>query len=145
MSLSAFILVPSFLYVFLFLFILFDDYTFMCGIILPLFEPHSEKTGFYLCENKGANQLLSNCEADPCLCFRYTDSTIALLPKSELSSLILGTFCIYSGRFVSDLVVNPEDLFSRDMAHFERFLVFSIHIYMYNGNCSVIACNYLFC
>ena len=28
----------------------------------------------------------SNCEADQRLCFRYTDSTISLLLKSELSS-----------------------------------------------------------
>ena len=37
-------------------------------------------------ENKGADQLRSNCEADQRLCFRYSDSTIALLLKSEISS-----------------------------------------------------------
>ena len=36
------------------------------------------KPDFCLCENKGADQLRSNCEADQCLCFRYTDSTISL-------------------------------------------------------------------
>ena len=41
--------------------------------------------GFYLCENKGAVQLCSNCTAEQRLCFRYTDSTIPLLPKSEIS------------------------------------------------------------
>ena len=35
---------------------------------------------FCICENKDADQLGSNCEADRCLCFRYTDSTIPLLP-----------------------------------------------------------------
>ena len=44
------------------------------------------KPDFCLCENKGADQLRSNCEADQRLCFRYTDSTISLLLKSELSS-----------------------------------------------------------
>ena len=39
---------------------------------------------FCLCENKGADQLCSNCEADQRLCFRYTDSTILL--KSKISS-----------------------------------------------------------
>ena len=34
------------------------------------------KPDFCLCENKGADQLCSNCEADQRLCFRYTDSTI---------------------------------------------------------------------
>ena len=37
-------------------------------------------------ENKGADQLRSNCEADQRLCFRYLDSTIPLLLKSEISS-----------------------------------------------------------
>ena len=40
-------------------------------------------------ENKGADQLRSNCEADQRLCFRYTDSTIPLLLKSEISSFYL--------------------------------------------------------
>ena len=39
------------------------------------------KLDFCLCENKGADQLRSNCEADQRLCFRYTDSAIPLLLK----------------------------------------------------------------
>ena len=38
-----------------------------------------------ICENKAADQLRSNCEADQRLCFRYTDSTLPLLLKSEIS------------------------------------------------------------
>ena len=45
------------------------------------------KLTIYICENKGTDQLRSNCEADQRLCFRYTDSTIPLLSKSEISSL----------------------------------------------------------
>ena len=52
-------------------------------------------------ENKGADQLRSNCEADQRLCFRYSDSTIPLLLKSKISSSYDGT-----GRFVSDLFGN---------------------------------------
>ena len=37
-------------------------------------------------ENKNADQLCGNREADQRLCFRYTDNTIALLLKSEISS-----------------------------------------------------------
>ena len=44
------------------------------------------KTDFCLCENKDTDQLCSNCTADQCLCFRYWDSTIPLLLKSEISS-----------------------------------------------------------
>ena len=40
-----------------------------------------------ICENKGADQLRSNCEADQRLCFHYTHSTIPLLSKSKISSL----------------------------------------------------------
>ena len=46
-----------------------------------------KKTAFCMCENKKADQLRGNREADQGLCFRYTDSTIPLLPKSEISSL----------------------------------------------------------
>ena len=42
-----------------------------------------------ICENKGADQLRSKCEADQRLCFRYTDSTIPLLPKFQVSSHLL--------------------------------------------------------
>ena len=44
------------------------------------------KRDFCLGENKGADQLRGNREADQRLCFRYTDSTISLLLKSEISS-----------------------------------------------------------
>ena len=37
-------------------------------------------------ENKDADQLRGNREADQRLCFRYSDSTISLLLKSEISS-----------------------------------------------------------
>ena len=47
-----------------------------------IYEPRHEKTVFFLCENKDADQLRINREADQRLCFRYTDSTILLLSKS---------------------------------------------------------------
>ena len=45
------------------------------------------KPAFCICENKDADQLRGNREADQRLCFRHTDSTIPLLPTSEVSSL----------------------------------------------------------
>ena len=45
------------------------------------------KPDFCICENKDTEQLRGNREADQRLCFRYTDSTTPLLPKSEISSL----------------------------------------------------------
>ena len=44
------------------------------------------KLAFCICENKDADQLRGNRESDQRLCFRYIDSTIPLLPKSEISS-----------------------------------------------------------
>ena len=45
------------------------------------------KPTFCICENKDADQLCGNREADQRLCFRYIDSTIPLLSQSEISSL----------------------------------------------------------
>ena len=45
------------------------------------------KPTFCICENKGADQLHGDCEADQRLCFRYIDSTIPLLSKLKVSSL----------------------------------------------------------
>ena len=44
------------------------------------------KPDFCLGENKGADQLRGNREADQRLCFRYSDCIIPLLLKSEISS-----------------------------------------------------------
>ena len=44
------------------------------------------KPDFCLCENKGADQLRGNHEADQRLCFRYMDSIFPLLLISEISS-----------------------------------------------------------
>ena len=46
------------------------------------------KPDFRLSEKKGADQMCSNCTVDQLPCFRYTDSTIRLVPKSESSSFL---------------------------------------------------------
>ena len=43
---------------------------------------------FFICKNKGADQLRSNRIADQCLCFRYKDSTISVLIQCEILSLL---------------------------------------------------------
>ena len=45
------------------------------------------KPTFCICENKDADQLRGNREADQRLCFRYIDSTIPPLSKSKISRL----------------------------------------------------------
>ena len=44
------------------------------------------KPDFCICENKDADQLRGDHEADQRLYFRYTDSAIPLLSKSKISS-----------------------------------------------------------
>ena len=61
------------------------------------------KPAFCICENKDADQLRGSREADQRLCFRYTDSTIPLLPRSEIlaSSHLLWLYspvCVGPGR-----------------------------------------------
>ena len=55
------------------------------------------KLAFYMCENKDADQLRGNREADQRLCFRNTDSTIPLLAKSKISSLSPSSVAIQLG------------------------------------------------
>ena len=55
------------------------------------------KPEFCLCENKGADQLRSNCEADQRLCFCYTDNTVPVLLKSEISSLYPSSIAAQAG------------------------------------------------
>ena len=57
------------------------------GGILRELSNVMRKPTFCICENKGADQLRSNCEADQRLCFCYMDSTVPLVSKSEISSL----------------------------------------------------------
>ena len=58
------------------------------------------KPAFCICENKDADQLRGNCEADQRLCFRCMDSTIPLLPKYKFqasSHLVWSCSLVYVG------------------------------------------------
>ena len=55
------------------------------------------KPDFGICENKDADQLRGDSEADQRLCFRYTDSIIPLLPISEISSLWSSSVAVQPG------------------------------------------------
>ena len=65
------------------------------------------KSTFCICENKDADQLHGNPEADHRFCFRYIDSTIPLLSKSE-NFKPLAIFCSCTAWFVSDQVGNQN-------------------------------------
>ena len=55
------------------------------------------KPTFCICENKDADQLQGAREADQRLCFRYIDSTIPLLPRYEISSLLPSCVVVETG------------------------------------------------
>ena len=59
-------------------------YGMVCRLIM---SRHMGIPTICICENKDADQLRGNREADQRLCFRYSDSIIPLLLKSEISSL----------------------------------------------------------
>ena len=55
------------------------------------------KPAFCICENKDADQLRRNREADQRLYFRYKENTISLFPKSEISSHWLSSVVVQPG------------------------------------------------
>ena len=61
------------------------------------------KPAFCICENKDADQLRGNCQADQRLYFRYMDSTISL----NFQPLVI--LCDCTPQFVSDLFGNHID------------------------------------
>ena len=84
--------------------------------VLLTLELRHEKTWFLHMRKKVADQLRSNCTADQRLCFRYIDSTIPLLSKSEISSL-LPSFVAVQPRLSRNWSETREDRFSHDAAH----------------------------
>ena len=75
------------------------------------------KPAFCICENKDADQLRGNREADQHLCFRYTYSTIPLLSKSQISSLYPSSVVVQPG--LCHTVSKIEDRFSHNEAHID--------------------------
>ena len=73
------------------------QHTCFCICENNLFLHIRKTTCFCICENKDAHQLRGNREADQCLCFRYTDSTISLLPKSKILSLQPSSVAVQPG------------------------------------------------
>ena len=55
------------------------------------------KPDFCLGENKGADQLHSNCEADQRLCFRFMDTTIPPLCITKISRFWLFSVTVQVG------------------------------------------------
>ena len=92
-------------------------YRFIAPGNVPIFEPRHEKT--YLCPIRTTKAQIS-------LRIRTVWSVpLFSLPRSYNTSSCyirnfktLASLCLWAGRFESYLVANPEDRFSRDVAHF---------------------------
>ena len=86
----------------------------LTSLCMDQMSRHMGKATICLGENKGADQLRSDCEADQRLCFRYSDSTIPLLSRSKfpVSSHLL---CLYSPVCVGP-VQKPHCWFSHEAA-----------------------------
>ena len=73
------------------------------------------KPDFCLCENKGADQLRSNCKADHA--FVFAKWIVQFSSTYSQNFKHLACLCDCTAQFVSHLVGNPKDLLSRDVAH----------------------------
>ena len=60
-------------------------------------EPHREKTGLLHMRKQRRRSACGNRKADQHPCFRYTDSTIPLLPKFEISSFEPSSMAVQPG------------------------------------------------
>ena len=78
------------------------------------------KSAFCICENKDADQLHSNGAADQHLCFRYSNSTIPLLPKSEILSLKLSSVAVQPGLCLIWLETPKTGFLTTRVAKFTR-------------------------
>ena len=68
------------------------------------------KPDFCVCENKGADQLRGNRKADQRLCFRYTNSTIPLLPKPGRKSK--DRFSDLAAHIIISIILSPYLIWS---------------------------------
>ena len=75
-----------------------------------------------ICEQYRRRSACACAQSDQHLCFSLLDRIITLKIYIQ-NSKPLASFCGCAGRFVSYLVENPEDRFSRDEAHIHVQLI----------------------
>ena len=127
---------------------------FFTFLITELFEPRREKTSFlHICENKDADQLRGNREADQRLCFRsrIVQSLFFLNPKFPASSHLLWLYspvCVGPGRNPRRPVFSQRGSFvtGPDGTRHHRLKVFSDWQVTGTGEASpekTLSCTYL--
>ena len=95
----------------------------------------------YICENKGADQLRSNCEADQRLCFRYTDSAISLLTKSDISVAAQTGLCQTRSETPKPSFLTSQLIYNN--LHYRKWNRISKYASNYNGSNFMICCQNL--
>ena len=89
------------------------------------------KPAFCICENTDEDQLRGNCEADQRLCFHYTDSTIPLLPKYEISSIWSSSVAVQPD-LCGTWSEPPEDRFSHNKAQMTQCIMLTLYTAFFN-------------
>ena len=101
------------------------------------------KPDFCLGENKGADQLRGNREADQRLCFRYTDSTISLLLiaffqlSENTPSLPVGKVCkctVYIRAYAEQTVTERTDVYRSTRFFAPKMFCTVFHPKLYASN-----------
>ena len=85
------------------------------------------KPDFCICENKGADQLRGDREADQHLCFRYTDITIPRLPKYKISSLKPSSVAVQPGLCQTRSEILKTGFLTTRLV-FHHCLLFHLHV-----------------
>ena len=102
-----------------FQYITYRKHMFVCNALSRVVR----KPAFCICENKDADQLRGNREADQLLCFRHTDSTLPLLSKSEISSLWPSSVTVQPG-LCQTWSETPKTGFLRTRLHSSFVMIF---------------------
>ena len=104
------------------------------------------KPTFCICENKDADQLRGNREADQRLCFCFIDSTIPLLSKFEISSLLPSSVAVQPGlcRTWSE-TNNNDEAFKMNTGGTTKFRIKKWRDHtIYVANTKVLICTFVF-
>ena len=75
------------------------------------------KPNFNKCEDKDSDQLWGNCKAIKLQIVANLSNMQIVQSLLSESFLLLAIFCVFTGRFDSELVVNTEDRFSFAVAY----------------------------
>ena len=89
------------------------------------------KPDFCICKNKDPDQLRGNREADQRLYFCYSDSTIPLLPKSEISSPWPSSVVVQPGLCRTWSETSKTGFLTTWLNYSENWVYRGIHVFLF--------------